>query len=502
MTISLLLAVLTAAMAAEQPHDDFSWIRGANYVPSYARNDVQIWMDYDPKVIDKELGYAEKLKLNSVRIFLQYAVYKQNPEQFLDRFENFLSLCDKHGIRAMPVVFDSCFGEFPDLDNYRNKDWMANPGQNVLGPEFWPELEKYVQDVVGNHRNDKRILIWDVMNEPMCTSHARTQQGREKIWTFLDHFLDVVNEQDSYHPTTVGFMSSRSVPRVIDKLDVLAFHNYTGDMNALHADIRYVKSLGAKNGKPVIINEIARRNTGQHFWNFMPLLRQQAIGWYFWELMLGKTQFSRGTNPIQGVIYPDGTCRNPREIAFIMNVTEQQAEKIFPQAPLPQITDAAITYTGFWTKWTGQGPRHGFLYYANTAGSKAEFTFTGTQAYLIHKVGPDCGIAEVLIDGKPAAASEIDTYSPAVDWNHRTLLATNLEKGKHTVTIKVTGKKRRKSTNTYVQIVGFETNGKTTAAQKRWPEEKIWHWYRKQPWLVGFNLVPSYACNTTECSLL
>ena len=40
-----ILAPLTSAAAAAQ--DDFSWIRGANYVPSCAATDVEIWLDYD-----------------------------------------------------------------------------------------------------------------------------------------------------------------------------------------------------------------------------------------------------------------------------------------------------------------------------------------------------------------------------------------------------------------------------------------------------------------------
>jgi hypothetical protein len=33
---------------------------------------------------------------------------------------------------------------------------------------------------------------------------------------------------------------------------------------------------------------------------------------------------------------------------------------------------------------------------------------------------------------------------------------------------------------------------------QRWTRERAWEWYRARPWLVGFNYVPSYACNTTE----
>ena len=315
----LLLTLPPVLAAGADARDDFSWIRGANYVPSYARNDVATWMDYDSAVIDRELGYAEKLKLNTVRVFLQFAVYERDPRRFLENFDSFLTACQKHRLRMIPVVFDSCFGEFPDLKAYDEKDWMANPGQHRLGPEHWPILEKYVAEVVGRHRADGRIVMWDVMNEPMCTSYSSSAEGRAKIWKFLDHMLGVVRDRKPTQPLTVGFMRSDFVPRVIEQIDVLSWHNYTGDMGALRKDIRRVKQWGCKQDKPLVINEIARRNTGQDFWKFMPVLANEHVGWCFWELLLGKTQFSRGAHPSQGVVYPDGTCRDAREIAAILH---------------------------------------------------------------------------------------------------------------------------------------------------------------------------------------
>lgn len=50
------LAALVSPPWTAEAADDFADMRGANYVPSYARNDVQTWLDYDPAVIDRELG--------------------------------------------------------------------------------------------------------------------------------------------------------------------------------------------------------------------------------------------------------------------------------------------------------------------------------------------------------------------------------------------------------------------------------------------------------------
>ena len=41
-------------------------------------------------------------------------------------------------------------------------------------------------------------------------------------------------------------------------------------------------------------------------------------------------------------------------------------------------------------------------------------------------------------------------------------------------------------------------NGAGELSPGQWTVEKAWHWYDKQPWLVGFNYVPGYAVNDVE----
>ena len=69
-------------------------MHGANYVASYAATDVEMWLHYDHAVIARELGYAKKMGLNCVRVFLQSLVYHHDPKAFLARFEDFLATAD------------------------------------------------------------------------------------------------------------------------------------------------------------------------------------------------------------------------------------------------------------------------------------------------------------------------------------------------------------------------------------------------------------------------
>lgn len=65
----------------------------------------------------------------------------------------------------------------------------------------------------------------------------------------------------------------------------------------------------------------------------MPILRAEKVGWVFWELLFGKTQFSRDNNSIQGLVCPGGTCRDAREVAAVMNLSVEEAKRLFRRGP-------------------------------------------------------------------------------------------------------------------------------------------------------------------------
>ena len=110
---------------------------------------------------------------------MQYLVWKHDPEGLKKRLERFLAIADKHGITTTLVLFDDCaFGDPPQTEPYLGKQrdpipgmiapsWTPSPGlKAVTDRTAWPDLEKYVKDVVGAFGRDKRVLMWDLYNEP------------------------------------------------------------------------------------------------------------------------------------------------------------------------------------------------------------------------------------------------------------------------------------------------------------------------------------------------
>ena len=48
-----------------------------------------------------------------------------------------------------------------------NSRWTPSPGYATADdPARWPQLEAYVTDLVGSFGSDRRVLVWDLYNEP------------------------------------------------------------------------------------------------------------------------------------------------------------------------------------------------------------------------------------------------------------------------------------------------------------------------------------------------
>jgi hypothetical protein len=153
-----------------------------------------------------------------------------------------------------------------------------------------------------------------------------------------------------------------------------------------------------------------------------------------------------------------------------------------------------VTYSATgWTSWSGTGPWGSALHLSSTANSTATIQDTGTEAFIIHKMGPDCGILQAVVDGNQSTMKEIDTYTPLALWNKKTVIASNLSNGPHTIVVTVTGRKNSASSNAQIQIID-----KWILGRGIWTTERAWAWYKSKPWIVGWNYMPSTSVNAIE----
>ena len=289
------------AWYAQQP-----WLVGANYVPSDAINQLEMFQaaTWNPQLNDKELGMAQSIGMNTMRVFLQDQLWQQDPEGFKQRLDAFLAIAAKHNIKPILVLFDSCWDpnpklgpQHPPIPGVHNSGWVQSPGMPELtDPAFEPKLEAYVRFVVGAFANDPRILAWDVWNEP---DNGADQYGRQshKVER-VDHLLPLAfawaRSEHPIQPLTSGvWMGDWSNPDresattkiQLAESDVISFHNY-GWPEEFEARIKELQPLG----RPIICTEYMARGAGSTFDNSLPIAKKYHVAAINWGLVAGKTQ--------------------------------------------------------------------------------------------------------------------------------------------------------------------------------------------------------------------
>ena len=330
----------------------YAHLRGFNYTPSTAVNDISFWRDYDEGLVERELTYAQRLGLNSARPFLAYVVYEHDPKSFLNRLTHFVRTAHDRGISVMPVVWDSCFDDtMPTIGSTENK-WIPNPGVQRLGSEFWPAGEAYCADLVQTLGSEPGLAMWDIMNEPLITSWVmedtpERDERKGTIWNFVHHFCGVMKKLDSAHPITVGVANVATLAQVEAHVDVLSYHDYLPTRAAIRAQIDDGLRVAEANQKPIFISELACLARANPYDVTLEICQEAGIGWYLWELMIGKSRW----RDIHGVVYPDGTVRDPSIVAAIQGFFRRRGPDMIP--PAVDKEGAATRVLGQAEEWLG-----------------------------------------------------------------------------------------------------------------------------------------------------
>ena len=306
-------------------------IRGCNYLPRSAVNSTEMWQaeTFDPKTIDQELGWAHEAGYNSIRVFLQYIVWKAEPNEFKKRLDKFLAIAAKNEISVMPIPFCDCAfaGKEPYLGKQNapvpgvhNSQWVPSPGlARVTDRTVRPSLERYIKDIVGSFGKDKRVLIWDLYNEP-----GNSRMGTKSL-PLAEEAFKWARAVNPSQPLTIAAWTSfdsQMSKRLMDLSDIVSFHGYDAS-KGIEAKIGTCEQLQ----RPVICSEWLRRQVGNTFETILPLFSQHRVGWYHWGLVAGRTQTymhwgSKKDDPMpklwqHDVFHPDGTPYNPDEMQMV-----------------------------------------------------------------------------------------------------------------------------------------------------------------------------------------
>jgi len=341
---------------ANQWYEHQTWIVGANFLPSDAVNELEMWQaaTFDEREIDRELGWAEGIGMNTMRVFLHNLPWEQDAAGFQHRIDKFLTIASAHHIKPIFVLFDSCWDPDPALGPQRppipgvhNSGWVQAPGRAVLkDPQQYPKLKAYVQGVVGAFANDPRVLAWDVWNEPdnnNQSSYGKLEppNKQELVLSLLPQVFAWARDKQPSQPLTSGIWAgdwssmnamSPMARMQIDESDVITFHNYDWPEGFENR----VQQL-QKFHRPLICTEYMARGAGSTFDTVLPLARKYHVGAVNWGLVKGRSQtylpwdswqrpyvLETPTVWFHDVFYEDGRPYREREVEILRTLTGKQ----------------------------------------------------------------------------------------------------------------------------------------------------------------------------------
>lgn len=247
--------------------NDYSWVRGFNYHPSYCAYGEQIWEKFDPDIIRKELANGIKLfpAFNTVRIWLSWNYWKRDKEGFIEKTKIYFRIIKELGLKIIPVLFNRWHDLTLEFGGIYIDNFLTE------GACYDRSHLEFTREVVKAFADDDCILIWDICNEPFSYINDKWSPSpfydelyyREMEW--LKEIYAEAKKADKNHPVSVspnafrGTIDSEALEAISD---VFLIHPYMwddvnneNDKKAFEAKLDSYLELKKKYNKEILVTE-------------------------------------------------------------------------------------------------------------------------------------------------------------------------------------------------------------------------------------------------------
>lgn len=289
---------------------DLSSIRGANYRGAGAADTTDYWRHYSASETERDLTYAERLQLNQLRVFVNYASLQADEAAFRTNIRDLAGACARHHIGLMITIGDT--QTFINGDGTINRD----------------HIRALAGELVAAVGREPALAFWDASNEPDYNPRGSPADRQQKRFEIARLVATALHELDKKTPVTIGVAYERNMETLADAVDVLSFHDYLPTRAAIADDIARAKAFAASSGKQVMDTELGCIARANPYDVTLQEHMKAHVGWYIWELMITKRW-----GDVHGVFYPDGTVRDPAIPAAMFGLFRNRSDTIVLEFP-------------------------------------------------------------------------------------------------------------------------------------------------------------------------
>ncbi|MCA8950478.1 MAG: cellulase family glycosylhydrolase [Planctomycetes bacterium] len=304
---------LLRAQQTETIDDRFRNVRGINFIsthPSVATyvtsqmpgnysdvaSCVAMWRAYDttPNASSRNevIAQLERIKdygFNTVRVWLSFQYYRNDPAAMASKFDDFLFQCQFLGLHVIPILWDNDFfdpdpSSVPGANEQNYRSWVRSlPAQeeeyqkNLVaeGEEAMTDLnEQYVSSMLAvadpysqPTSSAPTVILWDIMNEPQVLGPIAAFHAQ-----FMRETMALIKSTNASAKTCISFagywnyVDPNEIMLAADPhLDVMGFNFYGYGKRDIERRCDNIKAIC--NGlsipvKPILVTEAGLVDSG------------------------------------------------------------------------------------------------------------------------------------------------------------------------------------------------------------------------------------------------
>lgn len=298
---------------------------------------------------EQMLRKAHELGFNAIRLWFG----QRTPDLSIERLKKIVDMADKYGITVQPVLT-------PPIP----KSYMEGPNKGKISE--LASTKEYTHKMIRAFAKDKRVIIWDLWNEPGNTGFdpstdleyfrlhleairhivewAREENPVQALTSSIYWRGDIVNNPE----TPIAKLAAE----VEGMMDVHNFHQYNASADRMGWADKLFNKLRSISNRPLVSTECLTRVNGSGVARTMVLYEKNNVNFYVWglyandanwEVKWNRTTYDPYEPMFHNLLHPDGTPYDDAELDWIRNFKFTNGQDV----------DPGTEVTERWPKWRG-----------------------------------------------------------------------------------------------------------------------------------------------------
>ena len=166
---------------------------------------------------------------------------------------------------------------------------MDEPGYQIIDePEYEEKFYEMIYEIVNKYKNDKRVLLWDIFNEP---GNSRREM---KSYNYMKKAFETARSLNPIQPCGACCWSYdednkpyREIElKALEMSDIIMYHGYM-NFEKHHKTVTYLKNTY---DRPLFNTEWLHRIWNNNVLDLFPYFRENKIACFNWGFVTGKSQ--------------------------------------------------------------------------------------------------------------------------------------------------------------------------------------------------------------------